>query len=59
MSKERVNQINDLIHIGSTVIAVAVAIIGAAIGNIALILMALGIWGAGADIEIVSKEEVK
>lgn len=59
MSEERVNQINDLIHIGSAVIAVAVAITGAAIGNIALILMALGIWGAGADIEIVSKEEVK
>ena len=59
MSKERVNQLNDLIHIGSAIAAIAVAIIGAAIGNIALIIMALGIWGAGADIEIVSKEDVQ
>lgn len=59
MSKERVNQINDLVHIGSAVAAIAIAITGIAIDNIAMILMAVGIWGAGADIEIVSKEDVQ
>lgn len=59
MSKERVNQINNVMHKGAGIISMAGVIAGAAIDNIALIIMALGLWAAVADIEIISNEQNK